>query len=98
METANSEWLCIREGRVSVGLGYHTTFLQLPVALAMFFWIKRMFTLPVEQLKHSGVPDLTLADPYAYYILPVLAGPTYALRAQEEVPAFTTRVEYFSES
>jgi hypothetical protein len=30
----------------------------LPVALAMFFGIKRMFTLPVEQLKHSGVEFL----------------------------------------
>jgi hypothetical protein len=36
---------------VSVGLpvGYHTIFLQLPVALAMFFGIKMMFTFPVEQ-------------------------------------------------
>ncbi|THH19172.1 hypothetical protein EW146_g1953 [Bondarzewia mesenterica] len=47
-------------------------FVQLPVTLGMFFGVKGLCTLPLEQLKYSGVsflPDLTLADPY--YILPI---------------------------
>ncbi|KAI0056824.1 hypothetical protein BV25DRAFT_1536328 [Artomyces pyxidatus] len=49
-------------------------FVQLPVTLGMFFGVKRMCALPVEQLHWSGVsflPDLTVADPY--YILPILS-------------------------
>ena len=47
-------------------------FVQLPVTLGMFFGVKRLCTLPLEQLHWSGVaflPDLTIPDPY--YILPI---------------------------
>jgi len=47
-------------------------FVQLPVSLGMFFGVKRLCALPLEQLHHSGVsflPDLTVPDPY--YILPI---------------------------
>jgi YidC/Oxa1 family membrane protein insertase len=47
-------------------------FVQLPVTLGMFFGVKRLCALPLEQLHSSGVsflPDLTLPDPY--YILPI---------------------------
>ena len=52
---------------------------QLPVAIGLFLGVQRMCSLPVEQLKHSGMsfmPDLTLVpgteafDPF--YIVPVL--------------------------
>ena len=49
-------------------------FVQLPVTLGMFFGVKRLCTLPLEQLHWSGVsflPDLTVADPF--YVLPVAA-------------------------
>jgi YidC/Oxa1 family membrane protein insertase len=49
-------------------------FVQLPVTLGMFFSVKRLCTLPLEQLHWSGVsflPDLTVPDPY--YILPIAA-------------------------
>ncbi|KAI9508358.1 60Kd inner membrane protein-domain-containing protein [Russula earlei] len=47
-------------------------FVQLPVTLGMFFGIKRLCALPVEQLHWSGVsflPDLIVPDPY--YVLPI---------------------------
>ena len=47
-------------------------FVQLPVTLGMFFAVKRLCTLPLEQLHWSGVsflPDLTVPDPY--YVLPI---------------------------
>jgi YidC/Oxa1 family membrane protein insertase len=47
-------------------------FAQLPVSLGMFFGVKRLCVLPLEQLHQSGVsflPDLTVADPY--YVLPI---------------------------
>ncbi|KAI0263666.1 60Kd inner membrane protein-domain-containing protein [Russula aff. rugulosa BPL654] len=47
-------------------------FVQLPVTLGMFFGVKRLCTLPLEQFHWSGVsflPDLTVPDPY--YILPI---------------------------
>jgi len=43
------------------------------VSLGLFFGIKRMCAVPVEQMKWSGfdmIPDLTIADPT--YILPTL--------------------------
>ena len=49
-------------------------FVQLPVTLGLFFAVRKMCTLPVEQLKQSGLailPDLTVPDPY--FILPILA-------------------------
>ena len=49
-------------------------FVQLPVTLGMFFGVKKLCTLPLEQLHWSGVsflPDLTVADPF--YVLPVAA-------------------------
>ncbi|KAI0248363.1 60Kd inner membrane protein-domain-containing protein [Lactifluus subvellereus] len=47
-------------------------FVQLPVTLGMFFGLKRLCVLPLEQLHWSGVsflPDLTIPDPY--YVLPI---------------------------
>jgi len=49
-------------------------FAQLPVTLGMFFAVKRLCALPLEQLHHSGVsflPDLTVPDPY--YVLPIVS-------------------------
>jgi len=49
-------------------------FVQLPVTLGMFFGIKRLCVLPLEQLHWSGVsflPDLTIPDPY--YVLPIVS-------------------------
>ncbi|KAH9852954.1 60Kd inner membrane protein-domain-containing protein [Lenzites betulinus] len=49
-------------------------FIQLPVTLGMFFGVKKLCDLPVEQLKYSGfewVPDLTVIDPT--YTLPIIA-------------------------
>ena len=53
-------------------------FLQVPIGLGVFFGIKKMCELPVEQLKQSGfemLPDLTVmtsvADPW--YVMPALA-------------------------
>lgn len=50
------------------------TIVQIPVTLGMFFGIKRMCDLPLEQLKYSGfsyLPDLTVTDPT--WILPLAA-------------------------
>jgi YidC/Oxa1 family membrane protein insertase len=49
-------------------------FVQLPVTLGMFFGVKKLCVLPLEQLHWSGVsflPDLTVADPL--YMLPIAA-------------------------
>ncbi|KAG8908229.1 Mitochondrial inner membrane protein oxa1 [Tulasnella sp. 403] len=49
-------------------------FVQMPIALSMFFGIKWMCNLPVESMKYGGLSwfaDLTVADPT--YILPVLS-------------------------
>ena len=49
-------------------------FVQLPVTLGMFFGVKRLCALPLEQLHSSGVsilPDLTVPDPF--YVLPIAA-------------------------
>ncbi|KAG0706191.1 60Kd inner membrane protein-domain-containing protein [Suillus ampliporus] len=59
-------------------------FVQIPVTLGLFFAVRKMTLLPVEQLKQSGVfflPDLTMADPY--YILPILS--TVAINVQMSV-------------
>lgn len=59
---------------VSVGGMMVPPLVQLPITLGMFFGIKKMCDLPVEQLKSSGVDflqDLTVPDPT--YVLPVLA-------------------------
>lgn len=59
-------------------------FVQIPVTLGLFFAVRKMTMLPVEQLKESGVfflPDLTVADPY--YILPILS--TVAINIQMSV-------------
>ncbi|KAI0354285.1 hypothetical protein OH77DRAFT_1426361 [Trametes cingulata] len=59
---------------VSLGGMALAPFIQLPVTLGMFFGIKRLCDLPVEQLKYSGfqwVPDLTVADPT--WTLPIIA-------------------------
>ncbi|KAH9837769.1 60Kd inner membrane protein-domain-containing protein [Rhodofomes roseus] len=47
---------------------------QLPITLGMFFGVKALCDLPVEQLKYSGLsylPDLTVADPTG--VLPIAA-------------------------
>ena len=49
-------------------------FIQLPVTLGMFFGVKKLCDLPLEQLKYGGfawVPDLTVADPT--WALPIIA-------------------------
>ena len=49
-------------------------FAQLPITLGMFFTIKRLCALPLEQLHHSGVlflPSLTVPD--LYYVLPIIS-------------------------
>lgn len=59
-------------------------FVQIPVTLGLFFAVRKMTMLPVEQLKQSGVfflPDLTVSDPY--YILPILS--TVAINVQMSV-------------
>lgn len=56
-------------------------FVQVPVTLGLFFGIKKICELPVEQLKNSGLdilPDLTVADPY--FVLPIIA--TLAINLQ----------------
>ena len=59
---------------VSIGGMALAPFIQLPVTLGMFFGVKKLCDLPVEQLKYSGfswVPDLTIADPT--WTLPIIA-------------------------
>lgn len=59
---------------VSLGGMALAPFVQLPVTLGMFFGVKKLCDLPVEQLKFSGfewVPDLTVLDPT--YTLPIIA-------------------------
>ncbi|KAF9267766.1 hypothetical protein L218DRAFT_854725, partial [Marasmius fiardii PR-910] len=49
--------------------------IQLPAAMGMFFGVRTMCMLPVEQLKDSGLawlPDLTVADPSG--IMPAVFG------------------------
>ena len=56
-------------------------FLQLPITLGIFFAVKKMCDLPVEQMKYSGFemfPDLTVTDPTL--ILPIAM--TVAVNAQ----------------
>lgn len=57
---------------VSVMGGLVAPLVQIPVTLGMFFGVKKMCSLPVEQMKWSGLdflPDLTVADPT--WILPI---------------------------
>ncbi|KAL0952606.1 hypothetical protein HGRIS_006861 [Hohenbuehelia grisea] len=52
---------------VSMGKMLITPFIQLPVTLGLFFGLRKMCNLPVEQLRDSGfslIPDLTVADPF----------------------------------
>ncbi|KAG6820262.1 hypothetical protein H0H93_003270 [Arthromyces matolae] len=61
------------DANVSIGATALVPFIQIPVTLGMFFGVKKMCELPVEQLAHSGfslLPDLTVADPYL--ALPIL--------------------------
>lgn len=49
-------------------------FIQLPITIGMFFAVKSLCDLPLQQLKYGGlswVPDLTVADPT--YMLPLAA-------------------------
>ncbi|KAJ3475584.1 hypothetical protein NLI96_g11745 [Meripilus lineatus] len=66
---------------VSMGSMAVMPFVQLPVTLGMFFGVKKLCDLPLEQLKVSGfdiLPDLTVADPT--YTLPVICA--VAMNAQ----------------
>ncbi|KZT64197.1 hypothetical protein DAEQUDRAFT_679010 [Daedalea quercina L-15889] len=59
---------------VSMGSMAILPIIQLPITLGMFFGVKKLCDLPIEQLKYSGVswvPDLTVADPTG--TLPILA-------------------------
>ena len=59
---------------VSLGGMALAPFIQLPVTLGMFFGVKKMCDLPLEQLKLGGFgwfTDLTLADPT--WTLPIVA-------------------------
>jgi YidC/Oxa1 family membrane protein insertase len=65
-------------------------FLQLPITFGIFFAVKGMCDLPVEQLKYSGLemfPDLTVADPTL--ILPIAM--TVAVNAQLLVCSYLFR-------
>ncbi|RDB17775.1 Mitochondrial inner membrane protein OXA1L [Hypsizygus marmoreus] len=58
---------------VSMGATFLIPFIQFPVTLGMFFGVKKMCDLPVEQLTQSGLdllPNLAVPDPYM--ILPIL--------------------------
>ena len=49
-------------------------FVQFPVTLGVCFGVKKLYTLPLEQLHLSGVsilPDLTVTDPF--YVIPIAA-------------------------
>ncbi|KAI0673121.1 60Kd inner membrane protein-domain-containing protein [Trametes maxima] len=66
--------LIYQKAGVSIGGMAVAPFIQLPVTLGMFFGVKRLCDLPLEQLKFSGfewVPDLTVVDPT--YTLPIIA-------------------------
>ena len=61
------------EAGVSMAPMLLNPFIQMPVSLGLFFGIKKMCALPVEQLRQSGLailPDLTVPDPY--FVLPAL--------------------------
>lgn len=62
-------------------LGGLVGFLQLPITFGIFFAVKKMCDLPVEQMKISGLemfPDLTVTDPTL--VLPIAM--TLAVNAQ----------------
>ncbi|KAJ2965527.1 hypothetical protein NUW54_g14089 [Trametes sanguinea] len=66
--------LIYEKAGVSLGGMALAPFVQLPVTLGMFFGVKKLCDLPVEQLKYSGfewVPDLTMVDPT--WTLPIIA-------------------------
>lgn len=66
--------LIYEKAGVSLGGMALAPFIQLPVTLGMFFGVKKLCDLPLEQLKYSGfewVPDLTVLDPT--YTLPIIA-------------------------
>ncbi|TFK71188.1 hypothetical protein BDN72DRAFT_794224 [Pluteus cervinus] len=56
-----------KDAGVSLGASALAPFAQLPVALGLFFGVRKMCQLPVPQLQQSGLeflPDLTVPDPY----------------------------------
>jgi len=62
-----------KDAGVNMGITALMPFVQVPVALGMFFGVKKMCELPVVQMAHSGLeilPDLTVPDPSM--VLPVL--------------------------
>lgn len=79
-----------KDAGVSMGKMVLFPLVQLPPAIGLFLGVKKLCTLPVEQLTHSGfslVPDLTLISGTAafdpYYILPLIG--CAALNAQLKV-------------
>jgi YidC/Oxa1 family membrane protein insertase len=72
---------------VSMGPMIIAPFVQLPVTLGLFFGIKKICQLPLEQLKNSGLdilPDLTMADPY--FILPTIAAIVINVQISVSIP------------
>jgi YidC/Oxa1 family membrane protein insertase len=58
---------------VNVATGFLPPLFQIPATLGIFFGVKWMCNLPVEQMKWSGLamlPDLTVPDPT--WVLPIL--------------------------
>ena len=71
---ALKQQMIYKKAGVSIGAMAIMPFLQLPVTLGMFFAVKSLCDLPLQQLKWSGLsyfPDLTVADPT--HILPIVA-------------------------
>ncbi|EMD34920.1 hypothetical protein CERSUDRAFT_157655 [Gelatoporia subvermispora B] len=77
-------------------------FVQLPIQLGMFFGIKKMCDLPLEQLKHSGLdilPDLTATDPT--WTLPIIGAVLINLqlrlgiRDMQATPALPHIINFF---
>lgn len=71
---ALKQQMIYRKAGVSIGGMAMLPFMQLPITLGMFFGVKSLCDLPLEQLKWSGLsflPDLTAADPT--HVLPVAA-------------------------
>ncbi|KIJ60893.1 hypothetical protein HYDPIDRAFT_116567 [Hydnomerulius pinastri MD-312] len=73
MEATHKKTKIIEKAGVNMGEMFLSPVVQVTVNLGLFFAVKKLVTLPVEQLSQSGVwlvPDLTAADPT--YILPAV--------------------------
>ena len=70
-------------------------FVQLPVTLGMFFGVKKLCALPLEQLHWSGVsilPDLTVPDPF--YVLPIAAAVLMNVQLRVRISMVHTECSY----